>query len=273
MKAIIKIIKAIKPLYFVLFHIRRFIIFIWVRLCNCWSGKHTARSESIYRYKNKHEGERCFIVATGPSLTIQDLEKLKDEYTFSMNSIVNMYTRTSFRPTYYVVQDGIVERKLRKTILASKMNDVFIGVGNVPGFFVNITGRVFKKYYSTCNRFNLDLGYHFYEMYYASERARIKFADECEKKVYDGFTVTYSAIELAVYMGFKEIYILGCDASRGGHVDQGVLEEGKNEPLLMNIKGYEVARKYADKHGIKILNATRGGLLEAFPRVNFDDLF
>ena len=36
---------------------------------------------------------------------------------------------------------------------------------------------------------------------------------------------------------------------------------------------YEAARKYADAHGIKIYNATRGGCLEAFPRVDFDSLF
>ena len=36
---------------------------------------------------------------------------------------------------------------------------------------------------------------------------------------------------------------------------------------------YDYARKYADSNGIKIYNATRGGCLEAFQRVNFDSLF
>ena len=33
------------------------------------------------------------------------------------------------------------------------------------------------------------------------------------------------------------------------------------------------AKKYADEHDIKIYNATRGGKLEVFPRVDFDSLF
>ena len=35
---------------------------------------------------------------------------------------------------------------------------------------------------------------------------------------------------------------------------------------------YMSARNYAKEHGVKILNATRGGKLEVFPRVNFDKL-
>jgi hypothetical protein len=33
------------------------------------------------------------------------------------------------------------------------------------------------------------------------------------------------------------------------------------------------AKEYADEHGIKILNATRGGELEVYDRVCFDSLF
>ena len=37
-------------------------------------------------------------------------------------------------------------------------------------------------------------------------------------------------------------------------------------------KCYEVCDTYAKAHGIKIYNATRGGKLEVFERVDFDDL-
>ena len=35
---------------------------------------------------------------------------------------------------------------------------------------------------------------------------------------------------------------------------------------------YITAKKYADTHGIRILNATRGGELEVFDRVNLDEV-
>ena len=40
-----------------------------------------------------------------------------------------------------------------------------------------------------------------------------------------------------------------------------------------NLLAYQAAREYADRHGIKIYNATRGGKLEVFERVDFDSLF
>ncbi|MBQ4379398.1 MAG: hypothetical protein II821_09430 [Treponema sp.] len=33
------------------------------------------------------------------------------------------------------------------------------------------------------------------------------------------------------------------------------------------------AKRYADEHGVRILNATRGGKIEVFERVDFDSLF
>lgn len=43
--------------------------------------------------------------------------------------------------------------------------------------------------------------------------------------------------------------------------------------LSYHINAYQKIKKYADKKGIKIYNATRGGYLEIFERVNFDTLF
>ena len=35
----------------------------------------------IDEIKNKYKGQRCFIIATGPSLTVEDVERLNDERT------------------------------------------------------------------------------------------------------------------------------------------------------------------------------------------------
>ena len=35
---------------------------------------------------------------------------------------------------------------------------------------------------------------------------------------------------------------------------------------------YEYAEKYSREHGFRIFNATRGGFLEKFERVNLDDV-
>lgn len=55
----------------------------------------------LKKFKNIHKGQRCFIIGTGPSLTVEDLELLKDEICFGSNRIFEIYPRTSWRPTYY----------------------------------------------------------------------------------------------------------------------------------------------------------------------------
>ena len=96
-------------------------------------------------------------------------------------------------------------------------------------------------------------------------------------------------IQLYVYMGIREIYIIGCDNSYGREIakDGNIINHGTSsyfggsEQKDMNIAAatwqmnlaYEYARKYADEHGIKIYNATRGGHLEAFERIDFNFLF
>jgi hypothetical protein len=91
-------------------------------------------------------------------------------------------------------------------------------------------------------------------------------------------------LQIAAYMGFSEIYLIGVDCNYAQPKmysdnvtyvdfktkwDQARLKKQGNQMLPQ----YEIARKYADAHGFKIYNATRGGQLEAFERVDFDTLF
>mgnify|MGYP000822413595 FL=1 len=112
-------------------------------------------------------------------------------------------------------------------------------------------------------------------------------------------TVLSLAAELAFHMGFKEIYLLGVDCTNphaaGGHFIENYSSKEVAEADLSRIKTrmkstnvstkeigehiidrslevYKRLNTYAKKHGIKIYNATRGGNLEIFPRVDFDSI-
>lgn len=205
---------------------------------------------------------------------MEDLELIKEEYTFSMNSIINVFDRTYFRPTYYLIQDGFVERRLRDKILKQETDfcqKMFVGVGNVYLNRLSTSNRAFKKYRKLNPiRYNLDWAYHCYEMYYGQDK--LEFSLDCTKVVKDGYTVTYAAIQLAMYMGFKEIYLLGCDSNFAGHVDEVCKQDKVAAPNTAMIQTYKVAKKYADRSGIQIYNATRGGMLEVFPRVKLEEV-
>ena len=220
--------------------------------------------QKLTAYKSIHEGERCFIIATGPSLTTEDIESLKNEYTFSMNSICKLYDQTDWRPTYYAVQDNHVFMSIEDIIRKHK---------EVPVFISDNIWRRFRRE-SDWIEFPTDTMYHAYDMkngkYYA------KFSGDAHDIVYDGYSIAYSCLELAVYMGFKEIYLLGCDCTYTGEkehfIDSGVKDRSRKFATPKLIVAYTAAKEYADKNGIQIFNATRGGVLEVFPRVNLDEI-
>ena len=80
------------------------------------------RYADLSKFKDIHKGERCFIVLTGPSLTLEDVEMLKDETTFAVNSCFKLFSKTSWRPSYYVLTDVLIYKKMGKEIESSDMN-------------------------------------------------------------------------------------------------------------------------------------------------------
>lgn len=231
------------------------------------NGFNDERYIKLKSYENIHKGERCFIVATGPSLTISDLELIKDEVSFSMNSIVKLFKETDWRPTYYGIQDCNVYEKLEEDIIGVYKNseNVFISDSIAKKFDIP---HCFKQ-------FPLDAVYHDNQLelnkYFA------KFSDDFYGIVYDGYSITYSLIELAVYMGFKNICLIGADCSykRGekNHiVDSGNIDKNEEKNHEKMIVGYKKAKEYADKEGIKIINCTRGGMLDVYERKTLEDV-
>ncbi len=101
-----------------------------------------------------------------------------------------------------------------------------------------------------------------------------------------GHSIVYDmGMQLAAYMGFSEIYLLGVDHSWNGHpTDEGnhfitgyynQKENFAGIPLMLDDinLAYMKAEQYSRQHGFRIYNATRGGKLEIFERVNFDSLW
>ena len=227
-------------------------------------GIQSKKYSKLLSYKNCHEGKRCFIIATGPSLTMEDIESLKNEYTFSMNSICKLYDSTDWRPTYFAIQDNQVFVKMQDTIRAHT---------EVPVFISDNIWKRFKREPEWIE-FPTDTKYHSYDILHQKYHA--KFSGDAYDIVYDGYSIAYSCLELAVYMGFKEIYLLGCDCTYAGEkehfVDSGVEDRARKFATPKLIVAYEAAKKYADEHGIKIYNATRGGVLEVFERVTLENI-
>ncbi len=231
------------------------------------------RYDKLKSLKNTKSG-RCFIVATGPSLTKEDLQKLKNETTFGVNALVKWFPEIGWETTYYAIQDLGTYIKLKTEIDSINESYVFFSLEGQSSY----KERKIIALKNKNNTFEYPLYYrnHLYSNF-KCVNWNTRFSDDASKIVFDGYSVVYSLIQIAVYMGFKEIYLLGTDCNY--KTDKAhAIDYGYKRRDIYKIQGdrmifaYDFAKDYADKHGIKIFNATRGGMLEVFPRIDLDEV-
>lgn len=227
----------------------------------------------IRKYKNIHQGEACYIIGNGPSLTPEDLDLIEGKYSFASNAIFNIFDKTNWRPTYYCCEDFAVLNNLFDEINLLKCKQKFISN------WARKNGYKFRDcIYMLSQPFYIINIYNY-------KRSYIK--EEISDYLNTGFTISYSMIQLAIYMGFKKIYLLGMDFSMPfykdkygfthysgdvkAHFDGG---DSINKPILNKYSykyAFENARKYCDTHGIVIRNATRGGKLDVIDRIALEE--
>lgn len=232
-------------------------------------------SYKLKKLHNIHAGEKCFVIGNGPSLKAEDLEVIKNKglVTFAFNRIYHIFDQTSWRPTYYISQD--------EKMLVGCVNEVSKLITSTK--FIPIQ---MKWYY------DIDIsGANFFNIVHDEEKGYPKFSRDITRCVVNAGTVVYSAIQFAVYMGIKEIYLIGVDhqfqtsINEKGEivVDTTIKDyfsdkynEDKNVLAIPNPNKstltYISAKKYSEKYGFDVYNATRGGKLEVFPRVDFDEV-
>lgn len=215
--------------------------------------------------KDKYKGKRCFIACTGPSLTISDLEMLKDEYVFGMNSIALIHDNTDWKPDFYGIQDVFVFNKIKDKVLSTDNGIVFAPIS-------------YKKHLGTPENWvywHMCGAYHLYEFRFKNKFFS-KFSNNAYARVYDGYTITHSLLQIAVYMGFTEIYLLGADCSylkdRHHFVETGVYDMNVSTAPLRFFTSYTITKQYTESHNIKVVNCTRGGALEIFEREELESV-
>jgi GT2 family glycosyltransferase len=240
-----------------------------------------ADSDKIAQYRNIHEGERCFIIGNGPSLNKLDLGLLRDEITFGVNGIFYARDQLGGDPTYYVVEDSSVMRENLDAIRSVQSKHKFF-----PSLYRELYGAEDAIY------FNMNRG--FYEedsISYCLPR----FSFDPAQRVYCGQSVTHINLQLAYYMGFTDVILIGMDfayvippaAKRRGdiiysesddenHFHKDYFGKGKTwkDPKLDRVlANYQEAQRTYVADGRTIRNATAGGQLNVFPRVDYASLF
>ena len=119
-----------------------------------------------------------------------------------------------------------------------------------------------------------------------------KFSKKATGRLWEGATVTFIALQLAYFLGFKEVVLIGVDHSftTKGKPNETVVSQGDDPnhfsstyfgkgfrwqlpDLETSELAYRMAKVAFEKDGRKVLDATVNGNLTVFPKVNYDRLF
>jgi hypothetical protein len=232
---------------------------------------HPWRRDSIKRLhalKGIHQGERCFILGNGPSLQQTDLTLLKGEYTFGLNRIYLHFPQMGFQTSYFLSVNDLVIEQCADEIQAL----------NMPRFVSWRSHQWLKP--------EDDL-YFLYSTYTGP-----KFAKDVSGRMWEGATVTFMALQLAFHMGFEKVILIGVDhsfATKGkpnttitstgddpNHFNPGYFGKGfrwQLPDLDTSEVAYTMARETYKAAGREVIDATIGGKLEVFRKVDYESLF
>ncbi|EAW35602.1 hypothetical protein L8106_13365 [Lyngbya sp. PCC 8106] len=225
--------------------------------------------EKIRQFHNKHLGDRCVIIGNGPSLNEMDLSFLKHEICFGTNKIFLGFERWEFSPTYYVaVNPFVIEQSVNEIRKISCPK--FIGNQGMS-YFSPTDDLIFVK---------------------TSPPPGEHFSKHPDLGLNEGCTVTYVAMQLAYYMGFSEVVLIGVDhhfvtqgtphnaiVSDGddpNHFDPRYFGKGLKWQLpdLENSeKSYKVARQVFEESERKIIDATANGRCQVFHKQDYRLIF
>lgn len=223
----------------------------------------SSKYKSLRNLKNQYCNKKVFIIATGPSLTKEDYLALKDQYTIGVNAICKWFGETGVTTNWLVVSDP----KAYKALLPymPDTDEVFTSD--------NRQNRKSGAGYKEHRRIPVDISNN-----YRKGFSPKKISNDIEVCAYNGNTVVLLAIQIAIYMGFRDIYLVGTDCNYDKNVqnwysvDHGIIDKNNVTAGVRMIRDYMTAYEWAEIYGVNIYNATRGGMLEVFPRVNLDAL-
>jgi hypothetical protein len=236
-------------------------------------------------FKGKYKGERAFFIGNGPSIRETPLHLMNDEYCFGTNKVYEMFDVVDWRPTHYV---AVTNECWRYKDWAKAVQDI-VDTG-IPCFIAE-KYWIFHKLGKTPDWYSPPVGDNIIKIraltltHPKTKQKYTGWSDDIEDVVISHRTVSMIFIQLAAWMGFEPLYLLGCDLGYKAH------KLGEPDPNHWDGRYHERTTELKAKHnnermqqthlemneiayrkGFKIYNATVGGELEAYERVDIHDL-
>lgn len=214
--------------------------------------------DRVIRLKDAHKGERCFILGLGPSLNKTPLHLLKDEIVFGVNGFYKKADELKVHCQYYGISDVHVWTEGKEQIVKLPTTLFLSG---------------FAAYYQEQHPIDIPIPH-----YIIKEIGQNHFSKDITQGLYNGQTVIYDiCLQVAYYMGFEKVYLLGCDCDYTGmHHFDGTKANNMSGGAIGNwdrvFHAYRLAKQIYEEDGREIINATVGGKLEIFKRDSLENI-
>ena len=244
--------------------------------------------------KNKHKGEKCFILGSGPSIKDEDLKPLKNEIVFALN---NFYVHDDFSE----IMSGDVEKyymtaPIHPPQTETEWKEWFSDMENNMPKYVNLIFGISnqintaKSILDHHNLFEHNQKYWFYGGININDYYNFKPRDiDITRMTWIADTASIYSLIFALYMGFSEIYLLGMDHNyicnnesnyrfyqKGIHqnneVERTIKDASRTKHLSFGM--YKIFHQYellSNNSNAKIYNSSRNSLLDVFKYVKFSE--
>jgi hypothetical protein len=221
-------------------------------------------SQQLDAIRDAYRGERCIIIGNGPSLNKTDLSLLDGEHTFGLNRLYMLFESLGFGTEFHVVVNRLV-------------------VEQVPEDLVRVPGRLVTTWP------NRDLLGKRDDAIFLQKIVGPIFSKDPRVGIWEGATVTYVAMQLAYWLGFSRVMLIGVDhrfSTQGpahkevtsqsddpNHFDPNYFGKGfrwQLPDLETSEIAYGLARKAFEAEGRTIVDCTVDGALQVFPKGNLE---
>ncbi len=222
---------------------------------------------ALIGYKDIHAGEDCFIIGNGPSLNKMDLSLLNGYHLFGLNKIHLIFEKHKLDLSYHVTVNTLVIEQM--------FDELEQDIYKCPSFIS----------YSSSENLNFQNP----RIHKLLTTGRWSFYRTIDQPINAGYTVTYVAMQLAFYMGFRNVFLIGVDHNfkQAGKPNEQQLYEKEDENHfhpeyfknqqwhLADVEGneasYALAKHQFHTYGREIYDATVDGKLTLFKKISFQE--
>lgn len=255
------------------------------------TGIDYARNQEV---RGKYAGEKLYILCTGPSLSLEDIEHLRGEHTLAVNGFVHAYGE-HFEPTFYAMSHGAFYRDG-----AEDFFDKLFGRFDHTRFFVPHYAHDYMERKVMPNWESKRKDLYYVPTFFSQNVPTLGHEDQghfrepdLTKQVIKAGNILLFCTLLGLELGFDEIYIMGADHNllatnslNEEYWDHCYEEETvpgldytpkdyiyKMKYLLSVFLHHERIKKVADQRGQKVFNVTRdSSYLDVYPYRHTDEV-